>query len=146
MADKVPQTFENHPRYVIGYHVVAFFLLVINLGWSVVVIFRHFSPTAVVNALTAVALLLLFWYTREFATTNQDRTIRLEMRLRLERVLPGDLKGRILEFAPAQLVALRFASDAELPALARKVLDEKLTSRKQIKMLVKDWQGDFLRV
>ena len=146
MAQAVPQTYENHPRYVVGYHFVASFLLLVNLVWSVVVIFRHFSPSAVINALTAVALLLLFWYTREFATGNQDRIIRLEMRLRLERLLPAELKGRIGEFTPRQLVALRFASDAELPALARKVLDEKILAGGQIKRMVKDWQGDYLRV
>jgi len=45
-----------------------------------------------------------------------------------------------------QLVSLRFASDTELPALARKVLDEKLMERQKIKMLIQDWQPDLLRV
>ena len=75
----------------------------------------------------------------------QDRVIRLEMRLRLAEVLPVDLRPRIPEFTVAQLVSLRFASDAEFPALARKVLDEKMNDRKAIKQLVKDWQGDYLR-
>jgi hypothetical protein len=43
------------------------------------------------------------------------------------------------------LISLRFAGDRELPALARKVLDEKLTNRKQIKRMVRDWQPDLLR-
>jgi len=77
--------------------------------------------------------------------TVQNRVIRLEMQLRMQAVLPADLRGRILEFRPGQLVALRFASDAELPELARKVLDEKLTDQKAIKQLIRDWQGDFLR-
>ena len=63
----------------------------------------------------------------------------------MQEILPADLKARILEFQPGQLVALRFASDAELPELARKVLDEKLTDQKAIKLMVRDWQGDFLR-
>ena len=75
----------------------------------------------------------------------QDRVIRLEERLRYERVLPSDLKARIGEFTVAQLVSLRFAGDAELPALARKVLDEKLSERKAIKQMVKTWKPDFLR-
>ena len=57
----------------------------------------------------------------------------------------SELRQRIPEFTVAQLVSLRFAGDAELPALARKVLDEKLSDRKAIKQLVKDWQGDYLR-
>jgi hypothetical protein len=75
----------------------------------------------------------------------QDRVIRLEMRLRLAQVLPVDMRPRIPEFTPAQLISLRFASDAELPALARKVLDDKMNNRKAIKQLIKDWQGDYLR-
>jgi hypothetical protein len=146
MAQAVPQTYANHHRYVVGYHFVASAILLVNLVWSVVVIFRHFSPSAVVNALTAVALLLMYWYLREFACGNQDRIIRLEMRLRLERLLPADLKGRIGEFTTRQLVGLRFAGDAELPALARKVLDEKILSGEAIKKLVQAWEGDYQRI
>jgi hypothetical protein len=67
------------------------------------------------------------------------------MRLRLGQILPADLKPRIGEFTVGQLVALRFASDAELPTLARKVLDERIASRAEIKKLVTDWQADELR-
>ena len=79
------------------------------------------------------------------ALTVQDRLIRLEERLRYERVLPADLKARIGEFTVTQLIALRFASDAELPALARKVLDDKISERKAIKQMVKTWKPDYLR-
>jgi len=145
LATKVPQNYANHTRYVVGYHFVAFFLLFVNLVWSVVQAFKHFGVASVVGVLLAVALVLVFFYARSFAVTVQDRVIRLEMRLRLGQILPADLKPRIGEFTVGQLVALRFASDAELPALARKVLDEKLTSRDEIKKLVKDWQADELR-
>jgi hypothetical protein len=75
----------------------------------------------------------------------QNRVIRLEERLRYERVLPADLKARIPELTLTQVVSLRFASDAELPTLARKVLDDKMTERKAIKQMVKSWRPDFLR-
>ena len=75
----------------------------------------------------------------------QDRVIRLEERLRCERLLPQDLHARIVEFEPGQLISLRFASDAEFPTLARKVLNEKMTDRKAIKQQIKDWRADFLR-
>jgi hypothetical protein len=88
---------------------------------------------------------LLFGFGRGSIVTVQDRLIRLEMRLRLAELLPGDLRARIPEFTVAQLVSLRFACDAELPALAKKVLDEKLSDRKAIKRLIKDWQADYLR-
>jgi hypothetical protein len=75
----------------------------------------------------------------------QDRVIRLEMRLRMQQQLPPELRVRIPEFTVDQLISLRFASDAELPSLAQKVLDEKLTSRATIKKMVRDWQADLLR-
>ena len=146
MTQSVPQTYANHRRFVPAFHFVTAGLLLLNFVWSIVVIFRHFSPTAVVNALTAVALVLLFVHIRSFAVGNQDRIIRLEMRLRLERLLPADLKGRIGEFTRGQLVGMRFASDAELPALAKQVLGDKTLGAEQIKKLIKDWQGDYHRV
>lgn len=145
MAIKVPQNYANHARYVVGYHFVAFFLLFVNLVWSVVQAFKHFGVASIIGVLLAVALVLLFFYARSFAVTVQDRVIRLEMRLRLGQILPADLKPRIGEFTVGQLVALRFAGDAELPALARKVLDERIASRAEIKRLVTDWQADELR-
>jgi polysaccharide deacetylase 2 family uncharacterized protein YibQ len=75
----------------------------------------------------------------------QDRVIRVEERLRYQRLLPADLQSRIDDFTINQIVSLRFASDAELPALARKVLDEKINERKVIKQFIKVWKPDNLR-
>jgi hypothetical protein len=76
----------------------------------------------------------------------QDRVIRLEMTNRLERILPADLRARIGELSPGQLIALRFASDAELPELTRVVLTEGLRGRNDIKKKIRDWQPDHMRV
>ena len=100
----------------------------------------------VLNILVAVALLLLAFLARLFALGVQDRVIRLEERMRYERLLPEDLKARIGEFTISQLVSLRFASDAELPALARKVLDEQIKERKAIKQMIQSWRPDYQRV
>jgi hypothetical protein len=146
MANEKPQNFQNHTRNVPLYHQFVFSAFLINLGWTIYRLVKDvFSWGSIVNVLVAMALLVMAFYARAFAMTVQDRVIRLEMRLRLAGLLPADLRPRIPEFTVAQLVALRFASDAELPALARKVLDEKLTNRKAIKQLIKDWQADFLR-
>jgi Family of unknown function (DUF6526) len=146
MATRKPQTFQNHVRIVPLYHQFVFLVFVINLGWTIYHLVRSgASFESVVGVLMALALLVLFFYARIFALTVQDRVIRLEMRLRLAEVLPPELRPRIPEFNVAQLVALRFASDAELPALARKVLEEKLADRKVIKRLIRDWQADYLR-
>jgi hypothetical protein len=93
----------------------------------------------------AVALVVLVFSARLFALAVQDRIIRLEERLRYAQVLPADLQARTGELAIEQIVSLRFASDAELPVLTRKVLDEKLTERKAIKQLIQNWKPDYLR-
>jgi len=145
MAEKVPQTFENHARFVPGYHFGLFGILVINLGWSLYQLYRAFLFETAVGLLLAFGLILMFFFARVFALGVQDRVIRLEMRLRMEKLLPADLQPRILEFTPSQLIALRFASDAELPDLARRVLIEKIEDRKTIKKLIKQWNPDYLR-
>ena len=139
------QSFANHTRTVPLFHMVTLPILMGNFGWSVYRLTQLRSIDSVVAVFVATALLLLAVYSRVFALTVQDRVIRLEMRLRLQQLLPQDLRARIPEFTVGQLVSLRFASDAELPALARKVLDEKVTDRKAIKQLIRDWQPDLLR-
>lgn len=147
MARAVPQNYANHARYVPGYHAATFLFVLANLVWSVVQLFRqHFAPASVFALLVAVVLVQLFWYVRVFASTNQDRIIRLEMRLRMEKLLPPDLAARFEEFSVPQLVALRFAGDGELPALARKVLAERTADPRLIKEQIGDWKGDYLRV
>jgi hypothetical protein len=120
--------------------------MTINFGWS---IYRWkvsgFSLDGFISVVVALALAVGFLCARRMALSVQDRVIRLEERLRCERLLPADLKPRIGEFTVSQFVSLRFASDAELPGLARKVLEEKLNDRKSIKQLVKSWKPDYLR-
>jgi len=117
----------------------------LNFGWQIYRVVKAPSADTIISLLLAIALVIMFLFARFFALTVQDRVIRLEMHLRMESVLPADLRQRIPEFTPDQLVALRFASDAELPDLARKVLAERISTRKAIKLLVKDWQADELR-
>jgi len=102
---------------------------------------RHFAFQVVV----AAALLATAFLSRIQALTVQDRLIRLEMRLRLRGVLPPDLQSNIDALTHRQLVALRFASDAEMPELVREVLAGKLSTSKAIKALIKNWQADWLR-
>lgn len=140
------QTFANHSRIVPAFHMVALPILILNVGYSIYALAHTwFSFGALVSLLVSIALLLVALYARMFALTVQDRVIRLETRLRLEKLLPADLKARILEFSVGQLIALRFASDAELPDLARRVLDEKVKDKKAIKQMIKTWKPDYLR-
>ncbi len=140
------QTFANHGKFFRPFHFFVLPVMAINFIWST---YRWtvtgFSVDGLGRLLLAAALLVGFGTVRRMALTVQDRVIRLEERLRYERVLPADLKARIGEFTVTQLIALRFASDAELPALARKVLDDKISERKAIKQMVKTWKPDYLR-
>ena len=140
------QNFSNHARFFPPFHFFVLPMMLINFGWS---IYRWklsgFSLDGFVSVVVALALLLGFLSARRMALSVQDRVIRLEERLRYERLLPADLKPRIADFTVSQFVSLRFAGDAEFPALARKVLDEKLNDRKTIKQLIKSWKPDYLR-
>ena len=138
------QTFENHAKFVPAYHFLTFGLVVINLLWNLYRSAVDFSLAQLMSLVVAVVLVMLFFFARIFALTVQDRVIRLEMRLRLASLVP-DLTPRLDEFTVDQLCSLRFAGDAELPALARQVLAEKLDERKAIKRLIRDWRADHLR-
>jgi hypothetical protein len=140
------QNFANHSKFFPPFHFFVVPVMALNFIWST---YRWtvtgFSLDGLGRVLLAAALLVGFGTVRRMALTVQDRVIRLEERLRYERVLPADLKARIGELTVSQFVSLRFASDAELPALARKVLDDKMNERKAIKQMVKTWKPDYLR-
>jgi len=144
MANEKPQNFENHTRQV-PIFVTGMLILLVNVGGRLYALRHGVSFGSIMDVLVAAALVPLFVTARQSTLSVQDRLIRLEMRLRLAHLLPADLQSRIPEFTLDQLVSLRFAGDAELPALARKVLDEKLADRKAIKKMVQNWQADYLR-
>ena len=144
MAELI-QSYKKHARWLPAYH---FFVIPVLLANTLNAI-RHVwllpTPGMVFQLIVAVALLMLGFLARVMTLTVQDRVIRLEMRLRLRGVLPPDLQPRINELTYRQLVAMRFASDAELTELAREVLEGKLATSKEIKQRVKNWQADWLR-
>ncbi len=146
MPDSKPQSFANHRKLVLPYHGVAFLLIVVNAGYAAWMTITRFSVANLMYLLLAIAVFLLFGYARVFVVGVQDRVIRLEERLRFERLLPDALKPRIGDFTVAQLVGLRFASDAELPALAQEVLDQNIEAKDDIKKKVREWRADHCRV
>jgi hypothetical protein len=145
MSSEKPQSFENHARWVPLYHFGISTVLLVNFVWSLYLLVKGASWATVLGVLMAFSFLGMFYYLRAFALTVQDRLIRLEMRLRLKDLLPADLKPRIGDLSPGQLIGLRFASDEELPGLVREVLEKKLASRTEIKRRIKSWQADHLR-
>ena len=143
---EMPQTFANHARTRPAYHFATFLPLMVVLIWSAVLLVRAPSQEHGILLLLAFLLVVVALWTRIFALGVQDRVIRLEERLRLERLFPDDLRTRIAELSIDQLVALRFASDEEVAALTRRVLDDGIADRKAIKALVRDWRGDHQRI
>jgi hypothetical protein len=140
------QTFENHGKIVPIFHFFAIPVFVINFVWSLIRLWHlGISFAGIFGVILAAALVVLVFEARLFALAVQDRVIRLEERLRYAQVLPADLQARTIELTINQIVSLRFACDAELPALAQKVLDEKLMERKAIKQLIKSWKPDYQR-
>lgn len=140
-----PQDFDHHTRWDPPFH---FFIVPVVLITSIAIMVRAFRDPSywnlwmVVVALAGATAVLKI---RLNALRVQDRLIRLEERLRMAAVLPATMHPRITELTDGQCVALRFASDAELPALVQRALDEKLT-RKDIKKAITNWRPDYSRV
>jgi hypothetical protein len=149
---KPPQNFANHAKLDPLFH---FFLLpIFGLGVLLALIhfFAHLSTSdfrddfhAVLIILLALALLVAVLKIRLYSLKVQDRVIRLEEHLRLSQLLSEPLRSRIPELTEDQLIGLRFASDAEVPGLAERALNEKL-SRKEIKQAIRSWRPDHWRV
>jgi uncharacterized membrane protein YciS (DUF1049 family) len=140
------QNFENHAKLVPAYHFVAFSLVLVPTVYVLYLAVTDFSVGALMLALYVVGMFIVMFFARLFPLGVQDRVIKLEESLRMQELLPDDLKGRIGEFTVPQFVALRFASDEELPELARRVLDEGITDRKAVKQAVKNWRADNVRI
>jgi hypothetical protein len=138
------QTFANHAKVVPAYHYFTFALIAVYFLYRLYLLVTAASLANGMGVVAATALLMVFFWARIFALRVQDRVIRLEMHLRVLNLAP-DLTPRFGEFTIDQLCGLRFASDAELPELARKVLGDKVNDRTAIKKMVREWQADHLR-
>jgi hypothetical protein len=139
------QSFKNHARVRPPFHFFVLPVLLVNVIIALWLLVKTPALGTAWNVVFAAALLMLALMARAMTISVQDRLIRLEMRLRLQQVLPPDLVARIYELTPGQLIAMRFASDEELPELTREVLSGNLSTAKAIKMRVKNWQADLLR-
>ena len=139
------QSLKNHARTIPAYHYFVFGVLAANVVWTAYRVVTDFSGDRLMSVLVAVALVVLALYARVFALTVQDRVIRNEMHERLRQLLPPPMHSRIESLTVGQLVALRFASDAELPELCTKVLDDGINDRREIKKMIKNWRPDPIR-
>ena len=140
------QTYATHRRWLPLYHFVVQPILVANVAVSFWRLGTDPSFDRAWIALVAVALEALSLSARHMAIVNQNRIIRSEERLRLKEILPADLRGRIDELRVPQLVALRFAADAEVPSLVQSCLAGDLRTGDEIKRQIVKWRPDTLRV
>lgn len=141
------QNLKNHSRYVPGYHFITTGILLLTTIGAIRNLIQSFDDehrlynAALILALVVVAW-LLFWYIRVFPLRAQDRLILLEERLRHQQLTGKPLDPRL---RPSQVIALRFAGDAEFAALAQKAADENLPAG-EIKKLIHHWKADRFRV
>jgi hypothetical protein len=140
-----PQSYANHTKFDPPFHFFVLSVLLINIFIVGYLLFRHPGIGGTWLLFVSVALFVLAGRVRSWATHLQDRVIRIEERIRLASILPEPLRSRIADLSDSQIVGLRFASDAELPALFQRALDEKL-SRSDIKKAISNWRPDYSRV
>jgi len=145
MSSSVMQNLSNHVRYDPLFH---FFLLpvyLISLVVAVNMLVHHRNLHMLGLVIIVLALVITNFKTRLYALKVQDRVIRLEERLRLASLLPDSMRAQIPRLTEKQLVALRFASDEELPALVQRTLTENLEPA-DIKKAIRNWRPDYWRV
>jgi hypothetical protein len=152
VSQQTPQTFANHTRFDPLFDFFLGPVFILGLILSLIHFFYHLRQSdmrdnihSFLLIVLAVALLTLVFKTRLYALKVQDRIIRLEERLRLMQLLSEPLRSRIPELTEDQLIGLRFASDAEVPKLVERALNEKL-KRKDIKKAIQNWRPDYWRV
>lgn len=139
------QNFKNHPQMVPGFHYVTFAAIIALLGGSINYLLKATPENKYLASLLVLATIifvLIAWYARTFALKAQDRAIRAEESLRYY-IMTG--KALPTELRIGQIIALRFASDAEYLVLLDRAIKENLGS-KEIKMAIQKWKADYHRV
>lgn len=139
------QTYKTHRRYLPVFHFFVEPVLILNVVAQLLYFNRYRTLYRAWMVVVAVALAAFVFLARYMVARVQDRAIRLEERMRLESIAPAEIRGRINDLTMRQLVALRFASDEELPDLAARCLSGELESGEQIKKAIKTWRPDNAR-
>jgi cell division protein FtsL len=152
VSQQAPQTYANHTRLDPPFHFFLGPVFILGLILSLIHFFYHLRESdlrdnihSFLLIVLAVAMITLVLKVRLYSLKVQDRIIRLEERLRLTQLLSDPLRSRIPELTEDQLIGLRFASDAEVPRLVERALNEKL-KRKDIKKAIQNWRPDYWRV
>ena len=145
MAEDSVQTYASHTRWLAPWHFVVLPVFLINAIVQIVAAVKHPTLATGWAAVLAISFVLVGLFARRMAIVVQDRVIRLEETLRLERLLPG--QSHVVEkLSLDHLIGLRFASDSEVPHLVDRILSGELTDAKDVKRAVQHWRADHLRV
>jgi hypothetical protein len=139
------QTYSHHTRWDPLFHFFILPVFAITLIMTIVHLVRRPGLHSAWLIVVAVAAMAAVFKIRLYALKNQDRIIRLEERLRLATLIDPTLRSQIASLTESQFVALRFASDAEIPALAARAINEKLAAA-EIKKSIQNWRPDYWRV
>jgi hypothetical protein len=142
------QSYNNHARWDPPFHYFLLPILLINLIFSIIVTIDHWPEHHALFGwwiVMSFALIVLAGSARVSALKAQDRIIRLEERLRLAALLSPEELAFSQALTESQLIGLRFASDAELPALVARTLKDGLT-QDEIKKAIVHWRPDYFRV
>jgi len=145
MSDSAPQSFKNHGRLDPPFHLVLTAVLAVNLFIVLCYTVKNLNYFTEWLVVLSLAVFIPVLKLRAYPIKVQDRVIRLEERLRLQALAPVEWHAQIYRLSEDQLIALRFAADDEVVALAKQALEENLT-RKQIKERIKTWRPDDWRV
>jgi hypothetical protein len=145
VAERRPQTYQNYTRLDPAFHFFLAPFAFVTFVASVWHAIKHPDLVSLWLTLGALLFVVEVFLNRIYSLKVQDRVIRLEERLRLTTLLPDSQRTRIGELTERQLIALRFASDAELPALAAKAIDERMAPA-DIKKAIRSWRPDYFRV
>lgn len=141
-----PQPAASHARTIPVFHYFALPVLMINVVAMVVALWRFPSLDNAWGVLVAAALAVGVLFGRVQALTAQDRVIRLEETLRMQRVLPPEQQSEIAKLSRSDFIALRFAPDEELPDLVRRTRAGEFAKPIDIKKAIRNWRPDHLRV
>jgi hypothetical protein len=145
MPESLQQSYADHGRTDPAFHLFLLPISALTIIVALVNAFRHPGFNSAWLVLVSIAAGIALFKMRLYALKVQDRVIRLEERLRLQEIVSEPLRSRLSDLTVGQLIALRFASDAELPSLASRALSEKL-SKDDVKKAVTSWRPDYFRV
>lgn len=141
------QNYKNHRRLNPVHHFILTPITAVIFVWSIINAFQDDQSLAhkIYFTLTATILLILGLLARSYGLRNQDRIIRVEMRLRYFELTGTSFSSKEKQLRLGQIIALRFASDEELQELIDRAISQNLSGT-DIKKSIHNWQGDTLRV